>query len=303
MASIDQEARPVSTGRALGRGFTAAHGALLGAVYLALLHAPLQVTNAFWQSVQSSTFNPEREPDADRVALALGLAGLTLAFGLVVFFVFPLVQGGILGQVRDRLEAPGRPARSFGAYARANYTRLLGSQGLFLLITIAVVFPAMILAVALALPDAWASSVAPNDQAQVNRQLVQHPAVIATVLVSMLVLSAAGMVYWMANCVVVAERESTLAAWVRGFSFCCRNVPAVLAVWLVNLAAGVILAPLGMLGQFGIVTEWWALAALAVLYAVATGYWGVVLAGICMALFLSRPVAAETAAVPVGAER
>jgi hypothetical protein len=41
MVLIDHEGRPVSTGQALGRGFTAANGALLGAVYLALLHAPL----------------------------------------------------------------------------------------------------------------------------------------------------------------------------------------------------------------------------------------------------------------------
>jgi hypothetical protein len=58
MVLIDHEGRPVSTGQALGRGFTAANGALLGAVYLALLHAPLQVTNAIWQSVPGSTFAP-----------------------------------------------------------------------------------------------------------------------------------------------------------------------------------------------------------------------------------------------------
>jgi hypothetical protein len=285
----------VSTGQALGRGFTAAHGALVGAVYLALLHAPVQVTNAIWQSVQGSTFAPGQEPDTERVGLALALAGLNFVFALAVFFVFPLVQGGILGQVRDRLETPDRPPGSFGAYARAHYARLLGSQGLFLLIALAVVIPLMILAMALTFPDALASPVRPDDQAQVNRHLVQHPVVIGLVLVSMFVLTAAGMVYWMSNCFVVAQRESTLAAWGRGFTFCCRNVPAVLAVWLLNLAVGLFLAPLGMLGQLGVITEWWVLAILALLNAAATGYWGVVVAGLCMSLLLARQMPAGTA--------
>jgi hypothetical protein len=173
--------------------------------------------------------------------------------------------------------------------------RLLGSQGLFLLIALAVMVPSMIVAMALALPDAWASPVRPDDQAQVNRQLAQHPVVIAVVLVSMLILSAAGLVYWMANCVIVAERQSTLAAWGRGFTFCCKNVPAVLTVWLLNLLVGLVLAPLGMLGQLGVITEGWVLALLALLYAAATGYWGVVVAGLCMSLFLARRMPAGTA--------
>jgi hypothetical protein len=50
-----------------------------------------------------------------------------------------------------------------------------------------------------------------------------------------------------------------------------------------------------MLGQLGAITAWWILAALALVYAVATGYWGVVLAGVCMALFLGRRTPAESA--------
>jgi len=293
MKSVNCECPVLPAGQAMARGFTAAHGALLGAVYLALLHGPLQVTNAIWQSVQGSTFAPGQEPDAGRVALALALAGLTFLFGVAVFFLFPLVQGGILGQVRDRLDFPGRPVGPFGTYARAHYTRLLGSQGLFLLITLAVMIPLVIMAMALAIQGAWASVGEPADQAQVNRQLLQQPMMIVLLLAAMAVLSAAGMVYWIANCVVVAEREKTLAAWGRGFAFCRRNVFAVLTVWLVNLAVGVVLAPLGMLGQLGAITAWWILAALALVYAMATGYWGVVLAGVCMALFLGRRATGE----------
>src|SRR5262249_22040865 len=150
-----------------------------------------------WQSVQGSTFVPEQEPDAARVTFALALAGLTFLFGLAVFFIFPIVLGGILGQVRDRIESPDRPTGSFGAHARSNYVRLLGSETLFLLVTIVVVVPVMILAAALTVQAAWASSGGAN-QAVANRQIFQNPLMVVLMLVAMAVLSAAGMVYWMA---------------------------------------------------------------------------------------------------------
>jgi hypothetical protein len=53
-----------------------------------------------------------------------------------------------------------------------------------------------------------------------------------------------------------------------------------------------------------VITEWWVLGVLALLYAAATGYWGVVVAGLCMSLFLARRMpaeASEPAAVPAGA--
>jgi hypothetical protein len=233
------------------------------------------------------------------VALAAALAGVTLLFGLVVFFAFPFVQGGILGQVRDRLERPKGPARAFWAHARAYYTRLLGSQALFLLVSLGVIVPVMILVAAAAIQATWAvSSAGESGPDRVNPQLLRHPFVLASMAMAMVLLTAAGIVYWMANCVVVAERGNTLAGWRRGFAFCRQNVAAVFMVWLVNLVVGVVLAPLGMLGQLGVVTSWWALAALALAYSAITGYWGVILAGLCMSLFLGRHLPAECAETP-----
>ena len=306
MESTSREGRPVPTGRAIVRGFAAAHGALAGALWLALMHVPLQVANAIWWSVQDSAFDPGQEPNGEDVVLAVVFSAVTFALGVAVFFAFPFIPGGILGQVRDRLEAPARPPESFGRYARAHYPRLLGSQALFLLITMAVMAPVMFVAMVQTFEAIGTPPGRTIDPAELNRQLLQDPVIIVLILVALAVLAAVGLVYWMANCAVVAEQETTLAAWRRGFAFCRRNAPAVLAVWLINLAAGAVLAPPGMLGQLGVVSGWGTLAAVAVLYAAATGYWGVVLAGLCMSLFLGRrrpAEPAEPAADLVGASR
>jgi hypothetical protein len=259
---------------------------------LALLHLPLQITSALWQSVQGSAFTPGREPDMEQLALSLALSGATFLFGLAVFFVFPFIQGGVLGQVRDRLEFPSQPAGTFGAYGRAHYTRLLGSQALFALVAMAAILPVVILAAALAMQEVEELGGLP-EPGQLDRSIPRHPVMLAIMVVAMAVVSVAGVVYWMANCIVVAEREGTVAAWRRAFAFCRRNAGAVLSLWLVNLVVGLVLAPLGMLGQWKIVTAWWALAALAVLQAAVTGYWGVVLAGMCMSVYLDRRTPVE----------
>jgi hypothetical protein len=292
VASVVQSLHELPVGRIIFRGFVAAHGALLGAVYLLVLHAPLQVTSAIWQSVQGSTFAPGREPEPERIVLTLALAGVTFLLGLAVFFIFPFIQGGVLGQVRGRLESPAQPAKSFGACGRSHYTRLLGSQALFTLVMLAVIVPVMVFAAVLAIQETAAGGAPPAPD-QINRQLLRHPAMLAVMAIAVAVMSVVGLIYWVANCVVVAEQENTMAAWRRGFAFCRRNASAVLVLWLVNLAVGLLLAPLGMLGQLGVVTAWWALSALAVMQSVVIGYWGVVLAGMCMSLYLDRRTLSE----------
>jgi hypothetical protein len=274
-------------GWAITRGFVAAHGALVGAVYLLLLHAPLQITNAIWQSVQRSMFVPGQVVEPQQIVLALVVTGAIFLLGLAVFVVFPFIQGGVLGIVRHRLESPDRPAEAFGVYGRAHYARLLANQGLFALIAIVVVvIPLMCLAAFLALQVEQLAEL--PQPGQTDRPFLAPLAMFAVLAAAMVVLSVAGMVYWMANCIVVAEGESALAAWRRAFTFCRRNAAAVVGLWLVNLVVGVLMAPLGLLGQWGVVTAWWALAALAVLNSAVIGYWGVVLAGMCMALYLDR---------------
>jgi hypothetical protein len=298
--------RADGTGQIAARGVAAAHDGLVGGLFLALLHVPLQTASAIQQSAQASALVPGEEPDPGRIALAVALSGVTFLLGLAVVFVFPLIQGGILGLIRNRLEYPDRPPAPFWSYGRTHYLRLLGSQGLMLLVSLVVVVPAACVAVGLTVQTVANSSGEPPAAGEINRQLFRHPAMIAVLVIGIVVMAASGMIYWVANCRVVAEGEGTVTAWRKAVTFCRENFAAVLALWLVNFAAGVAMAPLGLLGQLGVVTDWWALAALGVVYSALIGYWGVVLAGLCMSLYLARrqpavPDGDDSSLEPVGA--
>lgn len=284
-STVDQ---PERLGRVICQGFSAAHAVMIGAIYLALVHLPLQIVSAINQSVQQRiAVAPGQAPDPGQVALALGLAGGSFLFGLVVFFLFPLIQGGILGKVQDRIEATGRPAESFGAYSRRYYPRLLGSQCLYVLVLFAVMFPIMIFAVILAIQYA-STPTEPATSAEIQQHLLANPLFVICIVVAMAIAAAAGMVYWIANCFVVAEDERVFASWRRSLRFCQVNFTAILAIVVMNLVVSAALSPLGLLGQLGIVTNPWALSGLAVIYSAIVGYWGVVLAGIIMSLYLHR---------------
>jgi hypothetical protein len=292
--------RAQSPAQIITRGFAAAHGALRGALYLTLLHAPAQVVSALLYGLQKGpALGPERLPESGQVILALAGAGIGLALAVAVFFLFPFIQGGILGLVRGRLGSTGNGPGPFGAYARANYLRLLGSQTLFVVLMIAAVAPVICLGAGLAFQDLASTtpvqpgepSAAGPDPQQLQRQLLSHPAMLAGLVLVSVFMSAVGMVYWVANCIVVTEPEGVMAAWRRSLRFCRANFSAVVVVWLLNLVAGVVMAPLPLVGQLGYVTDPWALSVLAIIYSALIGYWGVVLAGLSMALYLGRRTA------------
>jgi hypothetical protein len=152
MGPDDKKIHDISLCQIVAGGLTAARGALLGAVYLFLLQAPLQVLNALAQHYQGGAM-AGRRPDPALVLLSLALSFASLLLALAVFFLFPLVQGGILGQVRDRLTSPRQPPGPFGAYGRRFYLRLLGSEGLFALVLFAFLVPAISLATWLAFQE------------------------------------------------------------------------------------------------------------------------------------------------------
>ena len=156
-----------------------------------------------------------------------------------------------------------------------------------MLMSIAVMVPLMCVGMGLAI-QGTAEGTGPPAPGQLERRLLSQPVMLVGVLAAAVLAAVAGMVYWVANCIVVAERDGVVASWRRSLRFCRENAPAVLAVWLVNLAAGVVLSPLGLLGQLGVVTDPWVLAALALVYSALIGYWGVVTAGMSMSLYLGR---------------
>jgi hypothetical protein len=286
----------MSTVQILVRGFVAAHAALIGAVYLFLLHAPGQVLAAVLQSFQRKMFaKPAQEIDPVQTLLLMALGGLSLAFSLALCFLYPLVQGGILGQVRDRIEYPDRNPGQLGAYGRRYYARLLGCLGLFILITVVLMLPMIAVSMGIAIQmmaqvEALGSSVdeaAPPPTLD-TRQLFSYPLMVAVTIVTSLLVSAAGLVYWLACSMVVVEQERVLTAWKKALTFSRRNLPGVLAVWLTISVVGFVLMPLGMVGPLGIVSAPGILVPLALVYAAGIGYVGVLTAGLVMSLYLAR---------------
>jgi hypothetical protein len=178
--------------------------------------------------------------------------------------------------------------------------RLLGSQGLFMLAMLAVMVPAMCLVVLYYQDmsraiDAAAEASPPQfpDVQEMNRQLLLRPAMLLGMGTASLLVSAVGMVYWVANSIVVAEHKPVLVSWQESLRFCRQNFSAVLLVWVVNVAAGIVTSPLSLVGPLGIVGNPWALVGLALVLSAVIGYWAVVLAGLSMSLYLARRAPAE----------
>ncbi len=294
--SLNPGRRPMPPAQIIGRGFTAAHGALLGMLWLFVLQVPFQIVSAL---MQVYPFQPAAGHHASALQLLLGLVYAIGAFVLTVavFLLFPLVQGGLLGQVRDRLQIPHlRPGR-FGRYARMYYDRLLGSQGLFLLVVLAIMVPVMLFAMSVAF-DEMSRSVSPDGgptttPQQINRAIFTDRGMIIGMVVSGMMASALWIVYWVANSIVVTEGQGVIASWLKSLFFCRKNLGAVAVVWLVSIGVGLLMAPISLIGQLGFITNPVLLAVLAVVYSALVAYWGGVLAGICLSLYTGRQQTVE----------
>jgi hypothetical protein len=277
----------------MARGIAAAQAAMIGALYVFLLQAPLQVVSMLSQDRQWAGVGAAgQQPDTKQLVLSVSLSCGAFVLSLAVFFLFPLVQGGILGQARDQLESPDQPPGRFGAYARAFYSRLLGNEALATLLMFVVMVPAMGLFVGYAFLE-LAQAAELSDPQELTPLLLSRPAVLVAMGALALLLSAVGIVYWVANCIVVSEVERVGASWRRSLHFCRRNFAAVLVVWLVNVVAGLLISPIGLVSAWGIVKEPWALVAVALVYSAVIACWSVLLAGLVMSLYLAGRSRAE----------
>jgi hypothetical protein len=293
MATLIEQPSPALTiGPIVGRGITAAHGALAGAFYLFLLHAPAQVFGALAQHLQTETIRAHPgEVEAILLTSLLSLGSFVLA--VAVFFLFPFVQGGILAQVRNRIETPHQPPGSFAAYGRAYYVRLLGSLGLFTLLTFLVMAPFMCLMMAMVFQVFLLTPEAPPADQQFTRLFLMNPVTMWTSMVVVTLLAAAvGLVYWVANCLLVSTSAGVIECWRQSLRFARQNPSAWIAICLLIVAVSCAIAPLGMAGQIGLVTSPWAVAGIALGYAALIGYTGVLFAGLVMSLVLARRVPA-----------
>jgi hypothetical protein len=294
--SFDPRRRALPPARILGRGFSVAHGALLGVLWLFILQAPLQVICALMQVFQVQPAPGHRASPMQLLA-ALGVDVSAFVLVVAVFLTFPLVQGGILGQVRDGVEFPGRSRRSFASYARAYYDRLLGSQGIFLPAVLAIMLPVMAYAMSLTF-DEMSKTVASDGgptstPQQLNRLILTNPGMLAGGVLAALLSSALWIVYWVANSILVADGQQVVTSWISALHFCGRNLAAVTSLWLLSLGVSILTAPLSLASQLGFVANPWALVVLAVVYSALIAYWGVLLAGLCMSLYLARRLAIE----------
>jgi hypothetical protein len=286
---LSQKSSAMSVGPIIGRGFAAAHGTLTGAFYLFLLHAPAQVLSAMAQLVQiESMHQPPGASGPALLSMMLSLGNFVLA--VVVFFVFPFVLGGILGQVRDRLATPHQQPGSFAAYGRANYLRLLGSSGLYLLIIFVLLAPVICVLAGLVVQAMMLNAEAPPDGQPFARQFLalSEPLTIIGLAVFTALAAIITMVYWIANCMLVSTSAGVFACWRQSLRFARHNVPAWLAVWFLIVAVSCLIAPVGLATQLGWVTNSWEVVALALLYAALIGYMGVLFAGLLMSLYLAR---------------
>ena len=91
-----------------------------------------------------------------------------------------------------------------------------------------------------------------------------------------------------------------MAAWQKSLRFCRRNFSAVLVIWLLTLAIGILISPLSLVGPLGLVKVVWVLAVLALLYSAIIGYAGVLWAGVGMSLYLGRQPPSEQLEFPDG---
>ena len=119
--------------------------------------------------------------------------------------------------------------------------------------------------------------------------------------ISSVLMVAVAMVYWIASCIVVSEQESVLASWGHSLRFCRQNLAVVVVAGLLFFGVGLLISPLSLVGQLGIVTNPWALGAMALVYAALIGYSAILLAGLSMSLYLGRRLPSEVEVIQVAA--
>jgi len=267
---IHEQSPAMPSGGILGRGIAATHATFVGFWCLFLVYAPCQVMQAIADATRNRALRESgQQPDPEQVGLVLSFYGIALILSVAAIFIVPLIQGGILGQLRDRLETPIEPPKTLAAYS-VYYARLLESSFLFAAVSLGVVLLFLLTGV---LPTPLFEGLALSGPLMLAIALIGASLIIMTIVV-----------YSVANCIVVSEDQEVLAAWRQSLHFCRQNFPAVLG-WALLLLAGFVLHLLFMLSN---AEALWALTSLALLETAIVSYGMVLLAGVMMSLYLTR---------------
>lgn len=224
----------MSFSRILSRGTRAANrtpkALVLYIVVLGLFQGLSTVAGGL-MPIEALQMQPGQAPSPQLFWL-IGFGCFSCVWGLVMIFVTPWITAGAVGQMRDRLTRPDGSAAAFAEHASRYYRRMLIIGIIWLLIF--VVLWAILAGVGLAIVSAQGGDVNPQKIDELNT----HPANIASGIVLLLLLSALGVWFAVAQAVVVADDQTALSSLSRACRFCTGHTAEAFKLFLLFLVLG-----------------------------------------------------------------
>jgi hypothetical protein len=288
----------MSFGSIVSRGIQACPAALVAAVYFFLLFAPTQLASAVTQSLTPRMLTaPGQPPDLQVTMMVLPLACVTWIFLIALIFITPLLNGGMIGRIRDRIE--GQPLAKFGSYGRMFYGRLLGSVGLFIACAIVAMLPVMCFGMIMGMQQAAeamrSGQADPAQIQQMARNLYKQPLYLALMAFSMLAMTVLGLLFHITNAAIVCDGERVMAAWSRSWRFFQENFGAMAGLGLINIGLSIPAGAFGVVSGMMLVESLAVLLAGALVQSVFISCLFVLGAGLSTSLYLARRPAAPGA--------
>lgn len=239
-------------GDVLRQGFSLGHRTLVGAAWTFVLLAPIQVgaSAVGIYMFESGVFDKlqTQKPGTPPPPELFGLMGFGCAVCVwmpIMLFGLPWIWGGFTGQQRDLLTQ--RVAGPFGQHGKSLYVTLLVMA---VLVGLVALFVGIIAAVVQQL--VMASGAAPGRPPNLEqiRELSRHPAVVATNLVTTLVLVALGTVVNLVAAAAATRRRGVMDSLTQGLSFCFKNFGSTFGLGFVYALLMLPMLIVQMLGNF-----------------------------------------------------
>jgi hypothetical protein len=244
----------LSFGQVIRRGFAAAHGVPAGAFWCFLLMVPLQVTGAvmnqvmfgsdLFEQLQTGEFEDTGKMPAGLITI-IGAGCSMCIFLPIMFFALPLVWGGTVGQLRDRIV--GREMGAFGHYGKKFYVPMLLVVMMLCGAVFVVSFANGIVGQIIASTEIQPGQPMTTEQLQA---LSRHPLNLISSAVTWLVMGAIGILVNLVGSAMAARGRGIGDALSQGFSFCGNHFGSVFKLYLVGVALFIPLAVLQSLPMF-----------------------------------------------------
>lgn len=223
-------------GQILARGTAAAHRSIPAWILLFLLYGTYQAGSLVGTGLLTTdpTAMQPVQPGQSlppEYVIAMGFAGLSCAWLVVMVFVGPFVTGGTVGQLRDHVRQSGDVPGSFTGFGARFYLQLLGLTLIFGLIAVLFLVILGLLAVAITFEQLGGMMMMQPEQMQ---ELQTHPVMIATNLLNGLFVVTLFFVYVLSDCIVVIEYTDPFTAIGRAFGFIWRRPGDASRLWAIN---------------------------------------------------------------------